>query len=127
MVVARADADRNNVVFFEHLFLGVRALLQINTSLVLWRLRLRICFHGNARNHIILCVLLSTCWRSAAGEDSESYICVLQVGDMETAHAFYEEGLGLVYDPSVRSGQKKGVGVSWLNIGDQQVVVRPVL
>ncbi|KAL0039545.1 hypothetical protein WJX77_001490 [Trebouxia sp. C0004] len=32
-----------------------------------------------------------------------------------------EEGLGLVYDPSVRSGQKKGVGVSWLNIGDQQV------
>ena len=40
---------------------------------------------------------------------------------MDTAHTFYEEGLGLVYDPSVRSGQKKGVGVSWLNIGDQQV------
>ena len=40
---------------------------------------------------------------------------------METAHAFYEDGLGLVYDPSVKTGQKKGVGVSWLNIGDQQV------
>ncbi len=40
---------------------------------------------------------------------------------MDTAHNFYEKGLGLVYDPSVRSGQKKGVGVSWLNIGDQQV------
>ena len=40
---------------------------------------------------------------------------------MDTAHTFYEEGLGLVYDPSVRCGQKKGVGVSWLNIGDQQV------
>lgn len=60
-----ADTRRNNVVFFEHLFLGV--------------------------------------------------------GDMDVAHAFYEEGLGLVYDPSVRSGQKKGVGVSWLNIGDQQM------
>lgn len=45
----------------------------------------------------------------------------MQVGDMEVAHTFYEEGLGLVYDPSVKSGQKKGVGVSWLNIGDQQV------
>ena len=42
---------------------------------------------------------------------------------MNIAHTFYEEGLGLVYDPSVRSGQKKGVGVSWLNIGDQQVVI----
>ena len=40
---------------------------------------------------------------------------------MVIAHAFYEEALGLVYDPSVRTGQKKGVGVSWLNIGDQQV------
>lgn len=40
---------------------------------------------------------------------------------METAHTFYEQGLGLLYDPSVKSGQKKGVGVSWLNIGDQQV------
>jgi len=37
---------------------------------------------------------------------------------MDTAHTFYEEGLGLVYHPSGRSGQKKGVGVSWLNIGD---------
>ncbi|KAL0021593.1 hypothetical protein WJX79_001230 [Trebouxia sp. C0005] len=64
MVIHKA-VKRNNVVFFEHLFLGV--------------------------------------------------------GDMNTAHIFYEEGLGLVYDPSVRSGQKKGVGVSWLNIGDQQV------
>ena len=44
-----------------------------------------------------------------------------QVGDMETAHTFYEQGLGLLYDPSVKSGQKKGVGVSWLNIGHQQV------
>lgn len=40
---------------------------------------------------------------------------------MQVAHLFYEDGLGLEYDPSVRSGQKKGVGVSWLNIGDQQV------
>ena len=40
---------------------------------------------------------------------------------METAHLFYEQGLGLLYDPSVKSGQKKGVGVSWLNIGHQQV------
>lgn len=64
MVVARIGSGSNNIVFFEHLFLGV--------------------------------------------------------GDMNIAHTFYEEGLGLVYDPSVRSGQKKGVGVSWLNIGDQQ-------
>lgn len=52
------------------------------------------------------------------------HTCVLvhmQVGDMETAHTFYEQGLGLVYDPSVRSGQKKGVGVSWLTVGHQQV------
>lgn len=58
-------ASRNNVVFFDHLFLGV--------------------------------------------------------GDMETAHTFYEQGLGLLYDPSVKSGQKKGVGVSWLSVGHQQV------
>lgn len=45
----------------------------------------------------------------------------MQVGNMETAHTFYEQGLGLLYDPSVKSGQKKGVGVSWLNIGHQQV------
>ena len=45
----------------------------------------------------------------------------MQVGDMESAHTFYEQGLGLLYDPSVKSGQKKGVGVSWLNIGHQQV------
>lgn len=44
-----------------------------------------------------------------------------QVGDMETAHTFYEQGLGLLYDPSVKSGQKKGVGVSWLSVGHQQV------
>lgn len=47
--------------------------------------------------------------------------CSMQVGNMETAHTFYEEGLGLLYDPSVKTGQKKGVGVSWLNIGHQQV------
>ena len=48
-------------------------------------------------------------------------LILLQVRNMDAAHAFFEDGLGLVYDPSVKTGQKKGVGVSWLNIGDQQV------
>ena len=106
MVVA--DTRRNNVVFFEHLFLGVsfREEKAVDNLASVFRLdRKTPCGLGNVRL------------------DAKSWLAswVIQVGDMDVAHAFYEEGLGLVYDPSVRSGQKKGVGVSWLNIGDQQV------
>lgn len=110
------NANRNNVVFFEHLFLGVgQADLNINTSAGMQ------CLLNEAFLGCLYC-------KEAAAQPYLPFARAIwsdmrrvQVGDMDIAHTFYEEGLGLVYDPSVKSGQKKGVGVSWLNIGDQQV------
>ena len=46
---------------------------------------------------------------------------VLQVPDKSLAAVFYGEGLGLTADPGSTAAQRGGVGVTWFNIGRQQV------
>ena len=107
----------SNVVFFEHLFLGVSSAYSLAHGI-----------HTNRKSDSSLTTLgtQSRALLSYFHRDLPSFVLVdgltlLQVTDMNVAHAFFEDGLGLVYDPSVKTAQKKGVGVSWLNIGDQQV------
>ena len=52
----------------------------------------------------------------------------LQVSDKSLAAVFYGEGLGLTADPGSTAAQRGGVGVTWYNIGRQQVskVVKPL-
>lgn len=44
-----------------------------------------------------------------------------QVSDKTMAAVFYGEGLGLTADPGSTAAQRGGVGVTWYNIGRQQV------
>ena len=44
-----------------------------------------------------------------------------QVSDKSLAAVFYGEGLGLTADPGSTAAQRGGVGVTWYNIGRQQV------
>ena len=46
-----------------------------------------------------------------------------QVPDKEQAAIFYGEGLGLSADPGSTAAQRGGVGVTWFNIGRQQVLL----
>lgn len=45
----------------------------------------------------------------------------MQVSDKSLAAVFYGEGLGLTADPGSTAAQRGGVGVTWYNIGRQQV------
>lgn len=114
------NASRNNVVFFEHLFLGVNEL-SIHAFKHLQDRHIFVVYAKYSESDA--CMLQANCLVLYFPSCSPSLwgLAYMQVGDMETAHMFYEQGLGLLYDPSVKSGQKKGVGVSWLNIGHQQV------
>lgn len=46
---------------------------------------------------------------------------MVQVSDKSLAAVFYGEGLGLTADPGSTAAQRGGVGVTWYNIGRQQV------
>ena len=50
-----------------------------------------------------------------------SFACSWQVPDKEQAGIFYGEGLGLAADPGASAAQRGGIGVTWFNIGRQQV------
>ena len=41
----------------------------------------------------------------------------------EQAGIFYGEGLGLAADPGASAAQRGGIGVTWFNIGRQQVIL----
>lgn len=43
------------------------------------------------------------------------------MSDKSLAAVFYGEGLGLTADPGSTAAQRGGVGVTWYNIGRQQV------
>ena len=107
----------SNVVFFEHLFLGVSSADSLAQAVHTHRKSSSSFKTRGTQSR----TLLSHLHRDLPSFMLVDRLILLQVTDMDVAHAFFEDGLGLVYDPSVKTGQKKGVGVSWLNIGDQQV------
>lgn len=45
----------------------------------------------------------------------------MQVPDTQLAERFYGQALGLTADPGSTAAQRGGVGVTWYNIGKQQV------
>lgn len=46
---------------------------------------------------------------------------IMQVPDTQQAERFYGQALGLTADPGSTAAQRGGVGVTWYNIGKQQV------
>ena len=103
---SRRCQDLGNIVHLEHL--NLEASISLIASV-------------HARQKVLMCACAADNRKSMLSVSQSTCLQLLQVSDTSLAAVFYGEGLGLTADPGSTAAQRGGVGVTWYNIGRQQV------